>query len=789
MFGGDFVTLLIIAAIVLFARNYEKRNKTMTSTVTPNVVEPTDPERAVRVKIASELQARSESLPDGDRLIWLAAARAVLSPAESMVAAQTVVSVAPPSEQPAPGPTFNWHSLENINILLFLGAFLVVVSAGIFVGYNYETLSGWLKFLLVASMAAAFYASGLAIYVRSKVMRPAGSAFTAIGLVTLPLAGLSYYNFVSQASASSVWFVTSVVLMACYAVALVLTRQTYIAYLTAFTSLSIYESGIAMMNLPVYWYGWGMSLTAIFLLVASRGRWWRDNEAESLNMSANIFLPIALVLSVAMISESGLGQLSGNFGLAAVFYALITWLRRSEEEAPALWLFTLVCLPISLTAGLWDHVDRPSVAFWLLTLTLGYLLVELAVPKLAKSWRQALGIVSCLLPLAASIIIFDHASLLVWCFGAATFAGAGFASRLKSPAFAAFAAFASLPIPFIVLRQVPATPLSWTAVAFAYLALAIALVGIKHIIRTWSATAADTGRAIYIFALLVALGTAWAAGPRTMMAVSLAMAALALFLRYYERSVAGVVAATALTYLALAQLSAIFLLGPEAESSIWFLAGVAFYLVGLRRGLTDEDAKALRYGGIIGVAVTAFRGSGFDPSVLPVVALSAVGLLVIAESMKEKQKSGSEIGVGIMVVSLNWLVAKQSIDQTQLYTIPWAIFAAYLAYRHRNDGKDTKDFLTGVALAVLTLPIAAQALALDGQLYGLELIAVSLGLVWLGATIRYRLISLWGAGALVAEVLYQMRDIIFAIPKYLISALIGVALLALAVNLLRRKKS
>jgi hypothetical protein len=89
---------------------------------------------------------------------------------------------------------------------------------------------------------------------------------------------------------------------------------------------------------------------------------------------------------------------------------------------------------------------------------------------------------------------------------------------------------------------------------------------------------------------------------------------------------------------------------------------------------------------------------------------------------------------------------------------------------------------------VLSFPIAGQALQDDGQLYGLELIFIALGLVLAGSVMRYRLVQWWGAGTLVIEVLYQIRDFLFALPKYLISAALGLALLGTAIVLLQRRR-
>jgi len=94
-----------------------------------------------------------------------------------------------------------------------------------------------------------------------------------------------------------------------------------------------------------------------------------------------------------------------------------------------------------------------------------------------------------------------------------------------------------------------------------------------------------------------------------------------------------------------------------------------------------------------------------------------------------------------------------------------------------------------VALGILTIPLAGQALGENGQGYGLLLILEGLALVFLGMAASYRLITLWGTTTLVLEVLYQLRDFFYALPKYVISAGLGLALLVVAIVMLQRRKS
>ena len=208
--------------------------------------------------------------------------------------------------------------LDNINVLLYLGAFLVVVSVGIFVGYNFAEISGIGKTALVAAFALLFYVSGLILYKTSQALKPAGITFSAIGLIVIPLVGLAYYNFVpgAQVLGPVIWVAVSIASLLAGAITFVVIRQQFISYFMTLSILSLTESIVHASQLPVYYLAWGMLLTgAIFTLLARTSR--KDAMvAEPMSNSALIMVPAAIILSLYYSAEQGIGQL----GATAVFF-------------------------------------------------------------------------------------------------------------------------------------------------------------------------------------------------------------------------------------------------------------------------------------------------------------------------------------------------------------------------------------------------------------------------------------------------------------------------------------
>jgi hypothetical protein len=681
-------------------------------------------------------------------------------------------------------------NLNNINVILYLGAFLIVVSAGIFVGYNLQTLTGTFKSVFIALFAGLFYICGLLLFTRSTKLRPAGVTFTGIGLVLTPLVGLAAYNFTALHDYGPMtWFVTSVLTLALYIITLTITRQTYIAYLMSFTTLSIFESSISLINLPLYWFGWAMSLSSLLLLTFSRSGLFFESSSGALMISANLFMPISLLLSLAMTGDNGLAQLGVTIAIAGVFYAGMARQYHAKPIGSIYWSLALISLPLAIGLGLWHSFPRSFIALVLLAVGAIYLIAEHLIGHvLSRRWHEILSLVTGLLPLAGLAVVYDHPGAVTGLLVVTAVINAEQAMRLKQSSLGLVAILSFLALPLVYSRVYLSPSWPYSAVAALYLVEAGILVWWSRVMHDWAEGGLQTGRAGYFSAFAFAIVTAALSSQTALLLVALAAAAAIYILSYIERLTLYVPLAVASLYLALLQPAGIFGWSAAITALLLLLGGLGVYSLG--RFETDEKRSlVLRYSGLAGPYLGAAAGLSLDPPrVEPVLALAGGGGLLWLEAQRQNQPIVIEVAGAILLVSLNWLFAVLSITETQFYTVPWAAYAGYLGYRRRSHGHQAYDGFTVLALAVLTLPLAAQALSSDGQLYGLALICESLVLVVLGMAFRYKLVTLWGVATLVTEVLYQMRSIIYALPKYLISAALGLGLLATAIIMLQRRK-
>ena len=114
--------------------------------------------------------------------------------------------VAPPERAPAPAPPPpappaapvpegpGWLAEQQANLLLYLGAFLMVIAALVFVGYSGDTVSNGAKMALMAIGTLAFLGAGLVCH-RIPRVEQAGIVFFAVGSLMVPLDFFGAYGF------------------------------------------------------------------------------------------------------------------------------------------------------------------------------------------------------------------------------------------------------------------------------------------------------------------------------------------------------------------------------------------------------------------------------------------------------------------------------------------------------------------------------------------------------------------------------------------------------------------
>lgn len=271
--------------------------------------------------------------------------------------------------------------IDSTTILLYFGAFLFVASVGPFIAFG--GTNGWARTVLVLVMAMCFYWLGQWIYKTKPILKSAGLSFVGIGIVLMPMVGLAAYNFVYGISARTVWFIASLLCLALYAHALVTIRKPLLNYIFIFTLLSVFESGVAIIQLPIYYFGWIM--IGCGLLLQAISTWkniWPDFK-DSTKEGSQLYVPISLVVSLVVVGSQGVGQLGVTLLLGALYYGLEAWRATADYEYRKL---TTFIAHLSVLAGLsclfYGFSKDISLVGWSLV---GLTLVQVAI---VMKWRN-----------------------------------------------------------------------------------------------------------------------------------------------------------------------------------------------------------------------------------------------------------------------------------------------------------------------------------------------------------------------------------------------------------------
>ena len=189
------------------------------------------------------------------------------------------------------------------DVLLYVGAFLLVISALIFVSSQEEALAGEWRVAILAVYTIAFMAAGLVLQ-RWPRVREAGPAFLAIGALMTPLNFLLLHNEVlsdREVSGELVWFVASLYSTAFYGLLFAAGAGRLYAIPTGVAVLSAWGSLAVTAGIPLEWAGaWWVAFAFVVTDALSAAR-RLSNAATAV---------IAVVAALAVLFAAGAAQFS-----------------------------------------------------------------------------------------------------------------------------------------------------------------------------------------------------------------------------------------------------------------------------------------------------------------------------------------------------------------------------------------------------------------------------------------------------------------------------------------------
>jgi hypothetical protein len=164
--------------------------------------------------------------------------------------------------------------------------------------------------------------------------------------------------------------------------------------------------------------------------------------------------------------------------------------------------------------------------------------------------------------------------------------------------------------------------------------------------------------------------------------------------------------------------------------------------------------------------------------IMPFTAIIAVAVTLYAY---RDRGIGTREQIGaVLLAAVFWQMYYFGITDIQIYAHMTATLVAFYAYmRHRHGQEAVSDSYIVVALCAATIPLTIEALSSGssrGEMLGLWLLLEQVGFLVLGVTIRKPLLTRWGLYVGILAVLYQLRDLGWAMVAVLSLFIIGIAI-------------
>lgn len=676
--------------------------------------------------------------------------------------------------------------VDNAIVLLYFGAFLFTAAIGLFLAFG--GLDGMTRSFLVALLVIAFYISGLFIFESSRRLKPAGLTFIGIGMVLLPFFGLALHILAFDRLYGAVtWLAISVIALVMYGYAYKVTRHVYVSYFMIGSLLSLFESSVAIIELPTYYFAWAMALCGIVLLALIKLQNRMVDLDEPLQLSSSIFVPASLLFSLFFIPDHGWGQVSMALFLGAAYYAVAAWIEAKPNLRAQLFGIADGLAIACLGTAAYAVSDTPRFVSLVLLFAAGahvYVVWWLSVQqKVNVLLLETMTALTSAFALFGVVFVLLNATLLATAMVVCLAVHLALYLIRKLDWAVAVAGVIWLILPTIVGSYVLDPGLSASHYAIVYAETAGALFLFRWLMH-------HEKQSLNVLRLLYAAGLAasfaWAlvagAGPGAIAAIVLAPVAFAL--SYFENKPELSVPAIMLLYIAVAL--GCVLIGNDVPELITIDFAALSLMLYFGGTLVEDPRRSqfIRYTAIVGAYAAALAApwSGIETILSPLALLIAGGLSLF-DSFHIKNQGGKELSGAVLMAAFQWLLWLQGIENLQVYTHLWAaLFAGYAIWRNSLKQPKDEESYTITALAVLTVPLALQSLGDAGEFYGWLLIAEQIGLVLIGMLVARPRIIQWGLTVSVLAVLYQLRELTF-----IVLALVGLGLIGLAVYLLTRR--
>lgn len=301
-------------------------------------------------------------------------AAAVSAPLPQAAPAKPAPRPAPVPPKPAQ-PPIEWGKLWDnavnfvvsgalLRALLYMGAFMIVISAAVLVISFWNSFHPYLRIAFVFAVPAVCYAGGWFIRTRVKLIQ-AGRVITGIGALLLAVDFAALYQLAQlNIDINLYWLFAALVTTGVYIFTAHRIEGEFFDYLMLLGGVNTLVALTRALNLSlegsiaaIVLAGAGMAALAVGLW--PRGESWRDT-ARAARYLPQIITPLGLVATLLVDRSSIHTSSMLAFLFAAITYGLLTWKFASSWQL----LMMLVSLTAAVGFGVWIF---DLTALWLST--------------------------------------------------------------------------------------------------------------------------------------------------------------------------------------------------------------------------------------------------------------------------------------------------------------------------------------------------------------------------------------------------------------------------------------
>lgn len=695
-----------------------------------------------------------------------------------------------------------WYSNNSINLLLYMGAFLIIASASIFVGFQWETLSGVIKASFLTLVAIAFFGFGIWFFNIPKI-RNAGNTFIAIAALLIPVCGSAWYNFVFKdlgVSPGSVWFITSTVALGVYLFLTYQYKNKFYTYISSLTSLSLVFSLVNTFNLNSDFYILAGIFTSFVLLLSSFALRGQEKDVQEyaqvpLELSAQVMMPA--ILGYGLFIAGGYQKLDTIQAVFSIFlssgFYVLSYLHSKKS-----WNIAVSEILFSIGIALffhWQKLDNDLLLYTLDICAFTYIYIAYFMKNLKLFEEQdisiTIGLIQLMLTFVFSFILGIEPAHITLLSLALVLSGIALAYIKKTAVFMGISTvFAAETIYLFYAEVLKLHNLQNLGIIYFVIGL-LSYVGVLYLSKKRTITGAFGLSSGFFFALslifalnstpyLLVLGLlisgvaahmAWQFKQPEMIYVSNFLITFSMlnFLRYYHIN---------------------------GNFYPFFYAGLAYvyYAMSLiNKKFQDMYRSSALVMSIITPIFFGSESSFFGRGILErnsIMTAYSATILFGFDVYRRKVPNFGYITSVLGMISYLWQIEYSGVTENLAYTIPLGIYFLVLAYTRKiNEDRDGRQVLDLLGLFFLLMPPFFLSFGIEVMKYSVILGLIGIALLGLGITLSHKLYRWGGVVGIVFAVLPQTYNYILLLPRWVAVGMVGLLFIGTAIYLSMKRKT